>query len=88
MSGDQPKTNHENRTALPSIGFVIPYFGNWPFWFPFFLESCRANPSINWIFHTDCGIPADLPTAVAVPTLLRTPREFFLPLRLATANGG
>ena len=66
MSGDQLKTNHENRTALPSIGFVIPYFGNWPFWFPFFLESCRANPSINWIFHTDCGIPADLPTNVRI----------------------
>ncbi|MDR2837065.1 MAG: hypothetical protein LBV49_00600 [Azonexus sp.] len=45
----------------PSICFLIPYFGKWPFWFPFFLESCRYNPSIQWIFYTDCGIPETVP---------------------------
>jgi hypothetical protein len=66
VSSDQLKTNLEHSTTAPTICFVIPYFGNWPFWFPFFLESCRANPTINWIFHTDCGIPADLPNNVRI----------------------
>ncbi|WP_150299577.1 DUF6625 family protein [Pseudomonas profundi] len=48
----------------PSICFVIPYFGEWPFWFPFFLESCRYNPTINWLFFTDCGSPLDSPANV------------------------
>lgn len=48
----------------PPICFLIPYFGSWPFWFPFFIESCRANTDINWIFHTDCGVPENLPPNV------------------------
>lgn len=47
--------------ADPRILFIIPYFGKWPFWIPFFLESCRTNPTINWLFLTDCGSPADAP---------------------------
>lgn len=52
--------------ADPSICLIIPYFGRWPFWFPFFLESCRSNPSINWRLHTDCGIPENLPPNVQI----------------------
>ncbi|QJD59014.1 hypothetical protein HG264_08890 [Pseudomonas sp. gcc21] len=48
----------------PSICFVIPYFGAWPFWFPFFLQSCRRNPDVNWLFFSDCGIPPFLPANV------------------------
>lgn len=48
----------------PSIVFLIPYFGKWPFWMPFFLESCRHNPDIDWRFFTDCGIPPDAPPNV------------------------
>jgi len=41
------------------ICFLIPYFGRWPFWMPYFVESCRANPGIQWILYSDCGaIPA------------------------------
>lgn len=47
--------------AEPRIVFIIPYFGKWPFWMPFFLESCRKNPSIDWVFFTDCGVPAPAP---------------------------
>jgi len=50
----------------PSICFVIPYFGKWPFWFPFFIESCRANPTIQWLFYTDCGTPEHLPANVEI----------------------
>lgn len=45
----------------PTICFLIPYFGKWPFWFPFFIESCRANPTIQWRFYTDCGTPENIP---------------------------
>ncbi len=53
-------------STLPTICFVIPYFGQWPFWFPLFLASCRANPSINWLLYTDCGLPDDLPGNVRI----------------------
>ncbi|MFC2101136.1 DUF6625 family protein [Bacteroidota bacterium] len=40
---------------MKSIIIIIDYFGGkWPEWFPLFLESCRYNPTINWLFHTDC----------------------------------
>lgn len=50
----------------PSICFVIPYFGRWPFWMPLFLESCRRNPDTNWLLFSDCGIPPSLPDNVRV----------------------
>ncbi len=53
----------------PPICFLIPYFGTWPFWFPFFLESCRANPDINWVFYTDCGVPEDLPPNLRIVSM-------------------
>ncbi|MBS7662258.1 hypothetical protein I0D00_09955 [Pseudomonas lalucatii] len=56
-------------TAQPSICFVIPYFGRWPFWMPFFLESCRRNPDVDWLLFSDCGVPADLPENVRVESI-------------------
>lgn len=47
--------------ALPSIRFVIPYFGAWPFWMDFFLASCARNPDVGWLFFTDCGVPPNAP---------------------------
>ncbi|MEO8239027.1 MAG: DUF6625 family protein [Flavobacterium sp.] len=44
----KPKTQHK------SIIIIIDYFGQWPDWFSLFLESCKRNPTINWLFHTDC----------------------------------
>ncbi|MCF7201103.1 DUF6625 family protein [Pseudomonas oligotrophica] len=52
--------------ASPRICLVIPYFGRWPFWMPFFLESCRYNPSIDWLLLSDCGVPEDCPSNVHV----------------------
>lgn len=48
----------------PSIRFIIPYFGKWPFWMPFFLESCRHNPTVEWLLFTDCGVPEGAPENV------------------------
>ena len=50
--------------GLPRIRFLIPYFGRWPFWFAFFLESCRRNPSIDWLLFTDCEVPGEAPDNV------------------------
>lgn len=52
--------------STPRILFVIPYFGSWPFWMPFFLESCRRNADIDWLLFSDCGIPDNLPPNVRV----------------------
>jgi hypothetical protein len=46
------------------IIFLMPYFGHFPEWFPFYLESCRWNPTIDWLFFTDCLIPKDAPSNV------------------------
>ena len=51
-------------TGSPSIRFVIPYFGCWPFWMDFFLAGCARNPDIEWLFFTDCGIPQNVPDNV------------------------
>lgn len=48
----------------PSLVFIIPYFGRWPFWMPFFLRSCASNPDIDWLLYSDCGEPASLPANV------------------------
>lgn len=53
----------------PSICFVIPYFGRWPFWMPLFLESCRLNPDIDWLLFSDCGEPEHLPPNVRIETI-------------------
>ena len=40
-----------------SIAILIPYFGQWPAWIDFFVESCRANRSIDWILFGDAEPP-------------------------------
>ncbi len=48
----------------PSIIIIIPYFGRWPFWMPFFIESCRANQDVNWLLIGDCDQLKCLPNNV------------------------
>ncbi|MGL4315183.1 MAG: DUF6625 family protein [Pseudomonas sp.] len=50
----------------PSICLLMPYFGKWPFWMPFFLQSCRFNPSVDWVFFSDCGPLEECPENVRV----------------------
>jgi len=43
--------NHD----MKKIVIIIEYFGEaWPEWIELFFLSCRKNPSINWLIHTDC----------------------------------
>lgn len=62
----QTYANISDRGNQARICFLMPYFGAWPFWLPFFLASCRANPTIDWLFFTDCGIPTDCPSNVKI----------------------
>jgi hypothetical protein len=39
------------------IAIIIPYFGNWPVWIDFFVESCRANRAIDWVIIGDAAPP-------------------------------
>jgi len=41
----------------PWLIMLIPYFGRWPEWINFFVESCKWNSSVRWQFYTDCGVP-------------------------------
>jgi hypothetical protein len=47
-----------------SILFIVPYFGKWPMWFPAYLRSCGANPSVDWLFITDIEPPPKSPANV------------------------
>ncbi len=47
---------------MKSIVFVIPYFGKWPVWFDAHLVSIKTNPTIDWLFFTDCIIPNEYPS--------------------------
>jgi hypothetical protein len=58
-----------NTAIQPRMRFLIPYFGKWPFWMPFFLESCRRNHNIDWLFFSDCGKPDHLPDNVVVESI-------------------
>lgn len=43
--------------TISSVKIIIPYFGQWPEWINLFMQSCQYNPTINWLFVTDCGFP-------------------------------
>ena len=42
---------------LPSIVIIIPYFGKFPPWINFLIESIRWNADIKWVIFTDCDLP-------------------------------
>ncbi len=43
---------------------IIPYFGKWPDWFEYFLQSCNENPSIFWLLYSDCEKPHNYPSNI------------------------
>ena len=44
-----------------SIMLVCPYFGGFPGWFPYFVESCRHNPTVDFCLYADADSPVELP---------------------------
>jgi hypothetical protein len=41
----------------PWLVIISFYFGRWPPWMNFFVESCKWNPGVRWVIYTDCGEP-------------------------------
>jgi hypothetical protein len=41
----------------PWLILLYFYFGRWPPWINFFVESCKWNPDVRWRIYTDCGEP-------------------------------
>jgi len=57
---------------MKSIVLIVPYIGKWPFWFDAYLISISKNPTVHWLFITDCGIPASFPDNVRfIPSTLQ-----------------
>lgn len=46
---------------MDRIAIIIPYFGKFRQSINLFLESCRRNPQIDWLFYTDCPWPSAEP---------------------------
>lgn len=51
---------------MKKIALIIPYFGKFPDYFPLFLNSCRHNPTIDWLLVTDAAEAHDYPKNVRV----------------------
>lgn len=63
---------------MKKIALIIPYFGKFPNYFPLFLNSCRHNPTIDWLLVTDIADPYDYPQNVRViPMTLQELRQRF-----------
>lgn len=51
-------------SLMKKIAFLIPYFGPFPPWMEYFLASCRANASVDFILFSDNPCPSMLPANV------------------------
>jgi hypothetical protein len=38
---------------VKSVAIVTCYFGSWPWYFPYFVHSCKFNPAIDFVIITD-----------------------------------
>lgn len=54
---------------MKSIILIQPYFGKWPLWFDAHLVSIAKNPTVNWLFITDCSIPENYPKNIRFITI-------------------
>lgn len=70
-------------TAVPSILIIIPWFGPWPEWMRFFIESCRWNPTVDWLLIGDSAPPSDLPPNLRALTMPFEDYRSFIASRLA-----
>jgi hypothetical protein len=47
----------QSRPVMKKVVLLMPYYGQWPEWFNLFIETCKWNPTIDWIFFTDLEKP-------------------------------
>mgnify|MGYP001227241223 CR=1 FL=1 len=52
------------RVKRSSICFVIPYFGEFPFWMDYFIESCSSNSSVDYVIYSDNPLPKGWPANI------------------------
>lgn len=64
-----PKDYEENKRQCFKLAFVVPYFGKLPNYFQYWLETCKANPTIDWLIFTDDQTQYDYPSNVKVEYL-------------------
>jgi len=65
---------------MHSIKIIITHFGPWPEWLPLFLETCRWNPTIDWLLQSDqpyrfgpvCNVQYRHMTVASYKALLRS----------------
>ena len=75
-----------------SIAFLICWQGNYPWYFPYFLHSCRYNPTIDFLIFTDnADAKLDLPSNVKIiPYLIeqfKADASKILGLKVAVESG-
>jgi len=49
-----------------SIVFLICWYGEYPWYFPYFIHSCRYNPDIDFLIFTDNNAKLELPENVKI----------------------
>ena len=62
-------TNVDCSIKASSICLLSCYFGQWPSFMPLFLESCRRNPTIDFLFFGDGGPVPHVPANVTIVPL-------------------
>src|ERR1700712_2969887 len=67
---------------LRSIRVFILWFGPWPAWIRLFVESCRWNPTVDWLLIGDAPPPPDLPPNVRIMTTTFDDYRALVALRL------
>lgn len=48
------------------ICFIVPYFGTLPEYFQVWLDTCRTNPTIDWLVFTDDSTEFNVPLNVKI----------------------
>ena len=51
------------------VTIVIPWFGPWPTWFGYFLQSCAWNRNFEWLLVSDAPAPSPAPVNVRFLTM-------------------
>ncbi|MGE0224141.1 MAG: DUF6625 family protein [Acetobacteraceae bacterium] len=70
VAGPAPHPEPDVATSsAPRIKMIILWFGPWPPWMRLFLESCRWNPTVDWLLVGDSPPPADVPPNVRIVTM-------------------
>lgn len=51
---------------MKKICYIVPYFGRLPQNFELWLNSCKTNPTIDWLIYTDDKTSYEYPNNVKV----------------------